>query len=200
METSTELNSFYTKEGATSFKIKINCKISFTEANFLELKNKARKLPRDEIIIEEGLAVRYSLDDDQKNIVLELIKGITKSNYQYCEENDLVRLSGHILNDYLSEDPQVLSKRGWDTDEEKLYESIILILCNVISVDKASIRFKTDGDSYSALTYTVYGEHDGYSGMLALNFENVMKPDGSVLDTFLIVTILERKKIIATIL
>jgi hypothetical protein len=186
---------FKTKEGIISFRIKVNCKIELTEENITEIKEKAGRLPEDRIIIEEGLPVRYSLSNEQMGDILNAVAEVTKKDYNYCVENDIVQIHGHVRNDYLQNDPAVLSDRGWSDEETELLKEMIHIICSPVKVDKATVKFLPNGDSKARLSYTLTGEHDGFRARLAFSFDTILDEDGQESEIILIVTVLDRKPI-----
>lgn len=188
---------FETKAKNTKFYIKVNCKLELIDDNLREIIESGERRPHDRAIYNHrtgGIDIKDSLTLKQKGEIKEAIKKITNNDFDYCVENDIVGLSGHILDDYCKNNKDELIKRGWPTEEDDLVEETIYMLCNVVDVVKAKIKFELSGKSFEKLTYTVIGSHGGYSGSLAINFQSQMSQDSQVKENILTVTVLQREK------
>ncbi|MFC5402470.1 hypothetical protein [Cohnella soli] len=182
-----------TKEGAIAFVLKVNCKLELLDEHILEITANAGKLPKDEIVLEHGLEIRNSLTTAQKANILAAVRDVTKNDVAHCLANDIVQIHGHVRRDYIQRNPRILTKRGFSTDESKLLREMIHILCNLNSVEKATVKFHPSGDSKETLSYTVAGELNGKLGRLAFNFDKVFDEDGNEIEGMLVVTILDPK-------
>lgn len=185
---------FETKEENTKFYIRVNCKLELIDDNIREIIEAGKRRPHDRAIYSGGIDIRDSLTHEQKKEITEAIKKITKNDFDYCVDNDIVGLSSHILDDYCQNNKDVLIKRGWPTEEDELLEEIIYMLCNVVDVVKAKVKFEMNGKSFQKLTYTVIGLHDDFKGSLAINFQSEISKDHQVKENILTVTVLTREK------
>ncbi|KXH87006.1 hypothetical protein [Sporosarcina sp. HYO08] len=196
LQPESRIASFYTRENNIKFCINIDCSITLNDHNIDELITAGERRPSDYAIINTstgGLNIRYSLEDDQKQSILEKIAAITQNDVDYCIDHDVISLSGHILVDYCQNNPQVLIDRGWSSDEVNLLEEVTSLLCNIQKVEKAVVKFFNDGQSSKKMSYTVTGEHNGYEGSMAISFQSEFNRNSDTKETILTVTILERK-------
>lgn len=184
-----------TKEGVISFRLKVNCKIELTSENVKEIDEQAGRWPKDNLVIEQGLMIRYTLDQKQKEDILNAVAAVTKNDYAYCLANNVIEIHKHVRDDYLRDRPSKLSERGWSEQETELLKEMTHIICNLIAVDKATVKFHPTGDSMRSLSYTVIGEYGGFRAKLAFNFDTIPDDNGDDKEIMLIVTILDRKPI-----
>ena len=196
MKTGLSKNTFfYTKQKSIKFYVKPCCIFSIRQNNIDEVCRKGRRMPRDYIIINDGVDIRNSLEDSQKEVIIKKINQLTQNSFDYCLENNVIYLSGkHIVNDYCERDPEVLRARGWPVEEDELLEEVINTLCNISEVEKAKLKFDLNGESQKRLSYTVTGKHNGYIGTVAITLQDG-ENSGGLTESILTVTVLERRVI-----
>jgi hypothetical protein len=151
--------SFFTREQGMMFTIRVNEELS--EANVVEVKRRIGRMPYDWLVINNGIDIRHSLSQVQKQEVMVQIADVTLKDFDYCEEQEIVMLSRHILVDYLQKKPEVLARRGWSTDQMGLVAQVTRMLIDVQRVDKAKIHFRGNGVDKKPLTYTIVGNDEG---------------------------------------
>lgn len=182
---------FYTREQSIKFHVNPSCLLSIEQVNCDEVCSSGGRKPRDIIIINDGVDIRYSLEDAQKVAIIAKINQLTQNDIDYCLENDVIYLSSnHVVNDYCINNPEVLSERGWPIEEDELLVEVMNILCNVSEVVKVKVKFDENGDSLKRLNYTVTGTHNDYNGTLVITFQ-----ERNDTESLLTVTVLERRKI-----
>lgn len=191
MELTSTYRSFFTKEAKIEFKI--DTSIGLSEQSCIEVSTKASRLPKDQIVLLDGIDIRDSLTELEKAAILNLIQHITKNDADYCLKNRLVGLSKHIVNDYILVSPDVLTQRGWEVDEPKLVSQIINTLINATHVEKAQINFKSNGQSKTPITYTVVGNDNGTIRRLGIMFQRTITSHGEENKVIVASTVLHTK-------